>query len=184
MSLRRISWLVACLVIPFAVGCGQESGVVKEEEPVSVTPGDVPDPRPLMGELVIDDIGMALDHWGDDVYELHTVGEGAPVVEDDALTLTVSYGGGCARHDFTLVADGEFRESNPVQLDVFLAHDANDDRCQAYPTEAYEFDLTPIQVLYRETYGTDAGAVLLHFYGQDVPHDDPVLFYSLIYTFD
>ena len=64
MSLRRISWLVACLVIPIAVGCGQESEVVKEEEPVSVTPGDVPDPRPLMGELVIDDIGMALDHWG------------------------------------------------------------------------------------------------------------------------
>ena len=118
------------------------------------------------------------------MYELHTVGEGAPVVEDDALTLTLSYGGGCARHDFTLVADGEFRESNPVQLDVFLAHDANDDRCQAYPTEAYEFDLTPIQVLYRETYGTDAGAVLLHFYGQDIPHDDPVLFYSLIYTFE
>ena len=184
MPLRRTNWLIACLVILIAAGCGQESDVGEEPGLVSVGPGDVSDPLPLMGEVVIDDMDRSLDHWGDDDYELHTVGEAAPVIEDDTLTLTVSYGGGCARHDFTLVADDEFREPNPVQLDVFLAHDANDDRCEAYPTEAYEFDLTPVRTLYRETYGTDAGTILLRFHGQDVPEDDPVVVYSLAYTFE
>ena len=137
-----------------------------------------------MGEVVIDDLGTALDHWGDDAYELHTVGEQAPAIEDDTLTLTVSYSGGCARHDFTLVADDPFRGRDPAQLDVILAHDGNNDRCEAYPTETYAFDLTPVRTLYRETYGTDAGAILLRFHGQDVPTDAPVAFYSLIYTLE
>ena len=91
---------------------------------------------------------------------------------------------GCARHDFTLVADDPFRGRDPAQLDVILAHDGNNDRCEAYPTETYAFDLTPVRTLYRETYGTDAGAILLRFHGQDVPTDAPVAFYSLIYTLE
>lgn len=70
-----------------------------------------------------------------------------------------------------------------MELDVFLAHDGNDDTCEAYPTEAYKFDLTPIRTRYRETYGTDVGAVLLRFHGEDVPEDDPVVVHTLLYTF-
>ena len=150
----------------------------------STTGDDAPDPSALVGEVVIDDLDTALDHWGDDAYELHAVGEQAPAIEGDTLTLTVSYGGGCARHDFTLVADDPFRGRDPAQLDVILAHDGNNDRCEAYPTETYAFDLTPVRTLYRETYGTDAGAILLRFHGQDVPADVPVAFFSLIYTLE
>ena len=41
--------------------------------------------------------GLAIDHWGDDVYELATGGD-APRIAEDVLTVTVSYSGGCARH--------------------------------------------------------------------------------------
>ena len=184
MPLRRSICLVACLVILLAAGCGQESDVGEEPGLVSVGPGDGSDPPPLTGEVVIDDMHTPLDHWGNDDYELHTAGEAAPAIEDDTLTLTVSYSGGCARHDFTLVAHDEFRESDPVELDVFLAHEANDDRCEAYPTEAYEFDLTPVRTLHQGTYGTDAGAILLRFHGQDVPEEFSVVDFSLMYSFE
>lgn len=182
MTLRRIHCLVACLAILMAAGCGQESEVEEEPRLVSVGPG-ASDPPPPIGEVVIDDMDMPLEHWGDDEYELHTDGETAPVIDNDTLTLTVSYSGGCARHDFTLVADDEFRESDPVHLDVFLAHNANGDRCEAYPTVAYEFDLAPLRTLYEETYGREAGAIVLRFHGQDIPGDIPVVIFSVRYMF-
>ena len=36
-------------------------------------------------------------------------------------------------------------ESDPVELNVFLAHDAHNDPCEAYPTERYAFDLPPLK---------------------------------------
>lgn len=84
-----------------------------------------------------------------------------PVVPHDTLTLTVSYSGGCVRHDFTLVADSRFEESDPVRLVLFLAHDANGDTCEAYPTDSYRFDLTPVRTLYEQTYGSDEGVIRL-----------------------
>ncbi|MDE0206943.1 MAG: hypothetical protein OXP66_13070 [Candidatus Tectomicrobia bacterium] len=184
MPSRRTIWLLAWLVILMAAGCSQESDVGEEPGLGSVTPGGSPDPLPPMGDVVIDDLDTPLDHWGGDNCRLHTAGDAAPVIEDGTLTLTVSYSGGCARHDFTLVADDEFRESDPVELDVFLAHEGNGDRCEAYETRVYEFDLAPVRELYLDTYGTNSGAILLRFQGRDVPEDDPVVVYLLMYTFD
>jgi len=84
------------------------------------------------------------------------------VVADNALVLAVSYSGGCARHDLTLVADARFSVAEPGRLAVRLAHDANGDRCEAYPTETYRFDLAPVRSLYQRTYGGDEGVVRLH----------------------
>lgn len=186
MSLQRTIGFVVCLMVLFAAACGQEldSGDEKEPEPVDPTPGDTFDPRPLMGRVVINDMDMAIDHWGDDEYELKTDGDGAPVIEDDTLTLTVSYSGGCERHYFTIVADDD--EFLPIcdsgQLAVFLAHDANDDRCEAYPTEEHEFDLTPIKTRYQETCERDAGTINLHLQGPYVSEDVPV--FVITYTLE
>ena len=112
---------------------------------------------PLGGRVVIDAAGTdAGDRWGADAYKLHVA-----TITDDMLTITVSYGGGCADHDFTLVTSGAFMESDPVQLEVFAAHDAHGDRCRAYLTETYGFDLTPIKTLYQEAYREDAGTIVL-----------------------
>ena len=79
----------------------------------------------------------------------------------DTLTVTVSYGGGCETHRFTLVASNVFLESYPVQLGASLAHDANGDSCEAWLTEDWDFDLTPIKRMYQDAYRVDAGTIVL-----------------------
>ena len=112
---------------------------------------------PLRGHVVMNDTGTdAVNRWGSDAYKLNVA-----AITDDTLTVTVSYGGGCADHDFTLVTSGAFMESDPVQIEVFMAHDANGDRCKAYLTEAYAFDLVPIKTLYQEAYREDTGTIVL-----------------------
>ena len=109
--------------------------------------------------------------WGDDPYVVN-----AAAVEGHQLTIEVSFGGGCRRHDFTLVISKSFRESDPVQLPAVLAHDANGDTCQAYPTESHVFDLALVRNRYRQFYGPGPGKIVLRIAG--VPGDD------LVYEFD
>ena len=71
-------------------------------------------------------------------------------------------GGGCEDHQLTLVVSETFLESFPVQLHTSLAHNANGDPCQAWLTESYRFDLTPIKKMYQEAYGQKAGTIILH----------------------
>ena len=75
--------------------------------------------------------------------------------------LSVSYGGGCETHEFTLVTSGMFAESWPIQLAARVAHNANSDPCAAYLTNSYNFDLIPIKTLYQDTYQATGSIVLL-----------------------
>ncbi len=156
MRWQRTSRLVFCLLLLSAAACGQGSD-------------DNTDDRPLDGSVVINDnVDRVIALQKSDAYELETDGAHAPVIENDTLSLTVSYGGGCEAHDFTLVTDGSFMESDPVQLAVTLTHNANDDPCEAYLTDRYVFDLAPIKTRYQEAYGTDEGSVILHLW--HLPH--------------
>ena len=139
----------------------------------------------LIGTVVVNDTGLAIDHWGDDVYELATGGD-APRIAEDVLTVTVSYSGGCARHDFTLVADSRFQESDPVRLDVHLVHEGNEDSCEAYPTGTYAFDLTPVKTLYQDAYGGNEGVIVLRLMGPPPFETSPDNGYTidLTYTFE
>lgn len=175
---------VLFLVLLIVLGCGQGPEDDVAEEPDTVT-ADVGMDKPwfgrdkgLQGEVVINDAGLPVAHWGRDRYVIETRGGDAPVIEDDTLAITVSYSGGCEDHEFTLVASAEFAESYPVQLQVSLAHNGNGDLCRAYPTETYGFDLTPIKMLYQEAYQEDAGTVVLLF--RETPEDVP----DLMYTFE
>ena len=195
MSIHRICVHVLCFVLLIALGCGQDSQDAVTEDPGTVPSDDVldqPPPvddmmdqpfpwddvfdKPFRGEVVINDTGAAVARWGRDRYVIETRGRFAPFIEDDTLTITVSYSGGCEDHEFTLVASDAFMESYPVQLQVSLAHDANNDLCRGYPTEAYAFDLTPIKALYREVYQEDSGTIVLLL--RDAPEGVPDLIYE------
>ena len=65
-------------------------------------------------------------------------------------------------------------ESFPVQLRVSLAHNANGDTCEAWITEDYTFNLTPIKEVYQKGYQTDEGSIVLRL--KDAPPSD--LFYD------
>ena len=110
-------------------------------------------------------------HWGDDPYVVNSA-----AVDGHRLTIEVSFGGGCRRHDFTLVISKTFLESDPVQLPAVLAHDANGDPCEAYLTESHVFDLALVSTRYRQFYGAGPGGIILRIAG--VPGDD------LVYEFD
>jgi hypothetical protein len=55
-------------------------------------------------------------------------------VEDDSLALFVQYGGGCKRHQFKVVWDGQYFR-NTIRLD-------GPDRCEALPTSALKIALS------------------------------------------
>ena len=149
-----------------------------EEHTVTVTPGDVTDQPPYPGTVVINDALAPLQRWGSDDFEIRTDGDHAPFIDSDTLTVTLSYGGGCEAHDVTFVAypSDALPESYPVRLDVSLSHDANGDACEAYLTDTYVFDLTPIRARYQEAYGDGAGTVILLL--RDAPQDIPDLVYA------
>ena len=134
---------------------------------MAVTRGNADDSTvPNQGTVVINETDLSVDHWGNDPFELHT-DNNAPRIADGTLTATVSFSGGCAPHRFTLVANRRFTASDPVQIDVSLAHEANDDRCEAYLTETYEFDLAPIEMRYRQVYGRSEGVIRIRLLGPE-----------------
>ena len=106
--------------------------------------------------------GFTPEAWGTDAYTIN-----AATLQADTLTLNVSYSGGCETHAFTLVAEERFLESLPVQLRVSLAHNANGDTCEAWITEDYHFDLTPLKEVYQKGYRTDTGTIVLRL--KDAP---------------
>ena len=109
--------------------------------------------------------------YGNDRYSINSA-----ALDGDILSVSVSYSGGCRSHVFTLVIAPSFRESDPVQLPAVLAHEANGDPCEAYPTETRVFDLALVRTRYRQTYGPGPGIIVLQIDG--MPGDE------LVYRFD
>ena len=157
-------------VLIFAIGCQQLNDQMKTgpDDTVSVSADDVnPDEIVYIGNVFIGDAG---DRFGTDEYALNSA-----TITEDTLNISVSYSGGCEDHQFTLFTSGTFLESFPVQLHATIAHDANGDPCEAYPTENYRFDLTPIKKMYQNAYRQEAGTIILHL--KDAPDGE------LIYEF-
>ena len=108
-----------------------------------------------------DDIDM-MD--GYDLNEVRIVG--------DVLEADVSFSGGCEEHDFTLCYRPAFLESFPVQAQVVLRHDANNDPCEAYPSETRKFNLDSLKKAYISGYQPMGEAtVILRFEGHPVSAD-------------
>ena len=187
MSWQRINRFILCLLLLSATACGQGGG--PDDNPdgkiSSTTPADTDETDPSRGLIDINpDVDVAIALEESDPYELEIDGDHAPVIENDTLTLTVSYSGGCKIHDFTLVTDGSFMGSDPVRLVVALTHDDNDDACEAYPTDHYVFDLTSIKTLYQQDYETDEGSITLRLRHLGHPSGSvDAGFLDLIYTF-
>ena len=147
------------LLLVAATGC--------QDSERAASPGDPP-PRVVVA-------GHDADLGGDS-YDLNSA-----AITGHALTVSVSFAGGCREHAFTLVIGASFAESSPVQLSAVLKHEANGDRCEAWLTETHVFDLDLIQSRYREAYGPGAGTVVLQLRGApDVP--DAIV--DLVYEFN
>jgi hypothetical protein len=98
--------------------------------------------------------------WPSDPVTIHAV-----EVRGDSLELTVSFGGGCRDHAFSLLADAAWMESYPVQIGARLAHDAKGDACDALLTRVLKFDLSPLKAAYAASYQTLSGIIRLNVRG-------------------
>ena len=148
------------------VGCATDPDI--DSSTVFISAEDVlPDNTQLWGEVTFAD--PTRNAWGTDDYVVN----GPPSITGDVLTLNVSYGGGCETHDFTLITSGVFLESDPVQLQAVLAHNANGDRCERWVTETYHFNVSALKARYQKAYRTETGTIVLSI--KDMP--------ALVYTF-
>ena len=171
MKLKNIIVYALSLSI-FIMGCQHLNDQMKtgHDDPVSISVDDVnPDEIFYTGTVFIGDAG---NRFGTDEYTLNSA-----TITDDTLNISVSYSGGCEDHQFTLVASDTFLESFPVQLHAFIAHNANGDTCEAYPTENYRFDLTPIKTMYQEAYRQEAGTLILRL--KDAPDGELVYEFTM-----
>lgn len=83
-------------------------------------------------------------------------------IEGDTLRAQVGYGGGCRVHEFELVISRDFMESQPVQTTAVLAHDADDDPCEAFILTWLEADLVALKEAWQASYAVDSGTIILH----------------------
>ena len=173
MLSKKIGRVALCLfVVLFVIGCTQMSKEIvdgtdngmDDDDTVSVTPGDLPDDDTnMVGTVVLltgdDEMDQdAIDQAGGDTYTFNSA-----IIEGDTLTVSVSYGGGCETHEFTLFAEPELfppLAGGLPMLGISIAHNANGDMCERWVTESYDFDLTPIKNKYQEELGMQ-GAILL-----------------------
>jgi hypothetical protein len=82
-------------------------------------------------------------------------------VKSDTLYAYVSHGGGCREHEYAAVAWNGWLESHPVQVGVFVAHEADGDPCDALLRPVLRFDLTPLREAYARAYGAGPAEVVL-----------------------
>lgn len=66
-------------------------------------------------------------------------------INGSILELSVTYSGGCEEHIFKLYSDQMYMKSYPPQLNLFLEHIDNNDRCRAMIIKKLAFDLSGIE---------------------------------------
>jgi hypothetical protein len=82
---------------------------------------------------------------------------------EDALALSLNYGGGCFEHTFKLCYSDAFQESSPVQTRLWVVDQSEEpDTCLALITREIVFDLTPLRERYSELYPNGPNEVVLN----------------------
>ena len=160
MTLKNACTFAVSLIVLGTIGLGEaQENESSDDSPVAVSSDDVSSEETKLWGRVVTDPDSTAD-LGADEYELN-----AAAITGDTLVVTVSYGGGCEDHFFALDASAAFAESDPVQLMVALAHNANGDACQRWVTQDYLFNLAPLKARYQEEYQQNAGTIVLQLEG-------------------
>lgn len=99
-----------------------------------------------------DDTGSAEEFIGDTLEQCEASAPADEVwisdasLAGDTLTIDVGFGGGCEAHQLRLCWDGLVAESYPMQVFLWVSHDANGDSCEAALSETMAVDISSIGV--------------------------------------
>ena len=77
------------------------------------------------------------------------------------LKFNISYSGGCMEHIFKLISTS-FMESYPVQVNILLSHEDNNDSCEAWITEILIYDISPLKVSWQKLYNEKNGIIIMN----------------------
>lgn len=88
-------------------------------------------------------------------------------LKKNILKFNMSYGGGCEEHEFQLFATS-FMESYPVQVNILLSHEDNNDPCDMWLTETLIFNILPLKNSYNELY-EESGTIIINIQGWEDP---------------
>ena len=93
-------------------------------------------------------------------------------LKKDILIFNVSYGGGCEEHEFQLIATS-FMESYPVQVNILLSHEDNDDPCDMWVTETLIFNILPLKKSYQQLYQEESDTIIMNTdgWGESIYYD-------------
>jgi len=86
------------------------------------------------------------------------------------IELNISYGGGCEEHEFQLISTS-FMESYPVQVNILLSHEDNDDPCDMWITETLIFIILPLKESWQQSYNNKSGTIIMNIQGWSEPID-------------
>jgi hypothetical protein len=79
----------------------------------------------------------------------------------NTIIFNISYGGGCEDHIFRLISTS-FMESYPVQVNVLLSHEDNEDPCDMWITEIKQYNISPLKISYQKYYNNESGKILMN----------------------
>lgn len=132
-SITIITAIAAGFLILFS-GCAKKKAAADgAKETVNVTI-----PKPENEKVIIDQVFIAPETNGR--FNVDNM-----EINGSILELTVSYSGGCEEHIFKLYSDQMYMKSYPPQLNLFLEHIDNNDRCRAMIIKKLAFDLSGIE---------------------------------------
>jgi len=83
-------------------------------------------------------------------------------LDGDSLLVSVQHGGGCASHFYGSCWDGLFAESDPVQANLQINHESNDDACDALLMAQLVIDLTPMRDAWIDAYQQPSGTITVN----------------------
>ena len=86
----------------------------------------------------------------------------ATLIDNDILSVIVSYSGGCKKHEFLLATLSHFTTTDlSHQANLLLAHENNGDTCKKIVKEHLYFDLLPLKERYQQVYGIKTSSIIL-----------------------
>lgn len=82
-------------------------------------------------------------------------------ISQNVATLTLQHNGGCAEDRFDLHVAPPFIESWPLQIQARLTHEIEDTCDATLATNTVKIDLQPLKNLYRMTYDSESGEIMI-----------------------
>lgn len=120
----------------------------------------------LLSDGVVLENNKIMESFKFDRYQLNNV-----KIVGDSIIINLSYSGGCRQHEFNLIAQNYFGDTELPEVKLILAHDNKLDPCEAYLTKDHSFNLLPLKYEFFKLFGEKSGSIQLRLEDRNVNYD-------------